>query len=44
MDVETGLDLLTQRYYDPQQGRFVTRDPIGYKGGLNLCGCFTQVV
>ncbi len=35
-DVETGLDLLTQRYYDPQQGRFVTRDPIGYKGGLNL--------
>ncbi len=35
-DVETGLDLLTQRYYDPQQGRFVTRDPIGYKGGINL--------
>ena len=35
-DVETGLDLLTHRYYDPQQGRFVTRDPIGYRGGLNL--------
>ncbi len=37
-DVETGLDLLTQRYYDTTAGRFVTRDPIGYKGGVNLYG------
>lgn len=33
--------LLTYRYYDPAEGRFLTRDPIGYAGGLNLyayCG------
>ena len=29
------------RYYDPSVGRFITRDPIGYDGGINLyafCG------
>ena len=31
----TSLYFLTHRYYDPNAGRFVTRDPIGYKGGLN---------
>ena len=35
-DIETGLQLLTDRYYDPQTGRFLTRDPIGYAGGVNL--------
>jgi RHS repeat-associated protein len=35
-DVETGLLLLTNRYYDPAAGRFVTRDPIKYAGGINL--------
>jgi RHS repeat-associated protein len=35
-DSETGLQLLTNRYYDPQAGRFVTRDPAGYAGGINL--------
>ncbi len=35
-DVETGLVLCTNRHYDPQQGRFLTRDPIGYDGGINL--------
>ncbi len=35
-DRETGLQLLTNRYYDPQAGRFLTRDPIGYRGGVNL--------
>ena len=39
-DWETGtstsaLELLTFRYYDPSTGRFITRDPIGYKGGGN---------
>ncbi len=37
-DNETGLLILTHRYYDPTQGRFVTRDPIRYAGGLNLYG------
>ena len=35
-DTETGLVLCTNRYYDPQQGRFATRDPSGYGGGVNL--------
>ncbi|MCA1592097.1 MAG: RHS repeat-associated core domain-containing protein [Acidobacteria bacterium] len=35
-DRESGLQLLTHRYYDPQAGRFLTRDPIGYRGGVNL--------
>ena len=35
-DNETGLLLLTNRYYDPQTGRFLTRDPMGYGGGVNL--------
>ncbi len=37
-DTQTGLSLLTHRYYDAGTGRFVTRDPIGYKGGINLYG------
>src|SRR5581483_8646764 len=35
-DSETGLVLLGWRYYDPGTGRFLTRDPIGSAGGLNL--------
>ena len=35
-DSETGLLLLTHRYYDPNTGRFLTRDPISYGGGINL--------
>ncbi|NSW77857.1 MAG: RHS repeat protein [Chthonomonadetes bacterium] len=35
-DGETGLLLLTHRYLDPATGRFLTRDPIGVEGGINL--------
>ena len=35
-DLETGLCLLTYRYYDPATGCFLNRDPIGYSGGENL--------
>jgi RHS repeat-associated protein len=37
-DAETGLQLLTHRYYDSGAGRFLSRDPSGYGGGLNLYG------
>jgi RHS repeat-associated protein len=30
------LVFLRARYYKPSIGRFISRDPIGYKGGLNL--------
>ena|GEM_PF-2317687 len=32
----TGLDYLKTRYYDPEVGRFTSRDPINYASGLNL--------
>ena len=35
-DSETGLSLLGQRFYDPSVSRFLTRDPFGYPGGMNL--------
>jgi RHS repeat-associated protein len=37
-DSDSGLMLLGARYYDPSVGRFVSRDPIGHEGGLNLYG------
>lgn len=37
-DTETGFYLCTFRYYDPVAGRWLTQDPIGYAGGLNLYG------
>ena len=37
-DTETGLILCTHRFYDPQNGRWLTRDPLGYAGGVNLYG------
>ena len=35
-DHETGLHYNRHRYYDPQVGRFISKDPINYAGGLNL--------
>ena len=31
-----GLYFMRARYYDPEVGRFINKDPIGYGGGLNL--------
>jgi len=31
-----GLYYMRARYYDPEVGRFINKDPIGYLGGLNL--------
>ncbi|MCJ7546396.1 MAG: RHS repeat-associated core domain-containing protein [Deltaproteobacteria bacterium] len=35
-----GLYCMGARYYDPEVGRFINKDPIGYAGGINL---FTYV-
>jgi RHS repeat-associated protein len=37
-DFETGLQLLGHRFYDPNRGRFINRDPTSYNGGINLYG------
>lgn len=34
-DEESGLYYYRARYYDPQHGRFVQRDPAGYADGIN---------
>lgn len=34
-DEETGLYYNRHRYYDPLQGRYITQDPIGLRGGIN---------
>jgi RHS repeat-associated protein len=34
-DHETGLHYNRFRYYDPETGRFISKDPIGLHGGLN---------
>jgi RHS repeat-associated protein len=35
-DSETGLYYYRARWYDPQQGRFISEDPIGLRGGIHL--------
>ncbi|MFK3908533.1 RHS repeat-associated core domain-containing protein [Pseudomonas monteilii] len=35
-DDETGLHYNTFRFYDPEIGRYLTQDPIGLAGGINI--------
>jgi RHS repeat-associated protein len=37
-DEETGLHYNMHRYYNPATGRYMTPDPIGLEGGINLYG------
>ena len=37
-DGETGMVLFTHRYYDVVTGRWLTRDPMSYGGGIDLYG------
>lgn len=41
-DKETGLYFYRARYYDPEIGRFTQKDPIGFRGGINLYGYVQQ--
>ncbi|WP_332309437.1 RHS repeat-associated core domain-containing protein [Burkholderia ubonensis] len=38
-DDETGLHYNRYRYYDPTSGRFVSKEPIGLTGGINVYQC-----
>ena len=34
--MESNLHYNTRRFYDPKIGRYITQDPIGFSGGMNL--------
>jgi RHS repeat-associated protein len=36
LDRETGLHYNTFRFYDPDVGRFINKDPVGLRGGVNF--------
>ena len=36
LDADTGLQNNLNRWYDPSVGRWLSEDPVGYRGGVNL--------
>ena len=44
-DVDSGFNYYGYRFYDPGAGRWLNRDPIGERGGVNLYGmCYNAPV
>jgi RHS repeat-associated protein len=43
LDSESGLYYYKMRYYSTSQGRFLSRDPIGYDAGVNLYSAMSGV-
>jgi RHS repeat-associated protein len=35
-DAELGLNYMMRRWYDPRTGQFISKDPAGFYGGINL--------
>lgn len=45
LDEDTGLHYYRARWYDADNGRFISRDPIGFMGGVNFYGyCYNNSV
>jgi RHS repeat-associated protein len=42
MDEGNGLLYMRARYYDPETGRFINKDPIGLVGGINMYAYVTN--
>ncbi|NIM11129.1 MAG: hypothetical protein GTO45_04005 [Candidatus Aminicenantes bacterium] len=42
IDEETGIYYFRNRYYDAKRGRFQQRDPLGYRGSMNLYEAFGE--
>ena len=42
-DHQTGLSYYGFRYYSPSLGRWITRDPLGETGGINLYGSVNSI-
>lgn len=40
LDPETNLYYFKNRYYDSAQGKFISRDPLGYTDGMNLYAAY----
>ncbi len=36
LDVDSGLYYYRARYYDPEIGRFISEDPLGFQAGVNF--------